>query len=66
MIGLTCKADEFAAKMLTLIAGIRSRGIVTLAGIVEELTRQKWPTAWSMTAVSNRRVAKAQKQPRDR
>ena len=37
---------------------IRARGITTLAGIADELTRQKWPTArgaesWSMMAVSN-------------
>jgi DNA invertase Pin-like site-specific DNA recombinase len=51
-------ADEFAARMLPVITAIKARGIVTLAGIAEELTRQKWPTArgadaWSMMAVSN-------------
>jgi DNA invertase Pin-like site-specific DNA recombinase len=51
------KADEFAAKMLPVIHAIRSRGITTLQGIANELTRQKWPTArgadaWSMMAVS--------------
>ena len=51
-------ADEFAAKMLPIIDAIRGRGITTLAGIADELTRQKWPTArgaesWSMMAVSN-------------
>jgi hypothetical protein len=30
MIGLMCKADEFAAKMLTVIAGIRSEGLSRL------------------------------------
>jgi DNA invertase Pin-like site-specific DNA recombinase len=52
------KADEFATKMLPIIDAIRARGITTLAGIADELTRQKWPTArgaesWSMMAVSN-------------
>jgi DNA invertase Pin-like site-specific DNA recombinase len=51
-------ADAFAAKMLPAIDAIRARGIITLAGIADELTRQKWPTArgaevWSMMAVSN-------------
>lgn len=51
-------ADEFAAKMLPVIDAIRARGIATLAGIAEELTRQRWPTAqgvdsWSMMSVSN-------------
>jgi hypothetical protein len=52
------KADEFAAKMVPIIDAIRARGITTLAGIADGLTRQKWPTArsaesWSMMAVSN-------------
>ena len=52
------KADEFATKMLPIIDAIRARGITTLAGIADELTRQKGPTArgvegWSMMAASN-------------
>ena len=45
-------------QMLPIFGAIRARGITTLAGIADELTRQKWPTArgaesWSMMAVSN-------------
>jgi DNA invertase Pin-like site-specific DNA recombinase len=51
------QADEFAAKMLPVIDGIRARGIVTLTGIAEELTRQNWSTArgraWDAKTVSN-------------
>jgi DNA invertase Pin-like site-specific DNA recombinase len=51
-------ADEFAAKMLPVIDAIRARGVTTLQGIADELTRQRWPTArgadaWSMVAVSS-------------
>jgi DNA invertase Pin-like site-specific DNA recombinase len=51
-------ADEFAAKMLPTIEAIRARGVATLQGIADELTRQKWPTArggetWTSMAVSN-------------
>jgi DNA invertase Pin-like site-specific DNA recombinase len=51
------KADEFATKMRPIVDAIRARGIVTLQGIADELTRQKWPTArgsdaWSMVAVA--------------
>ena len=51
------KADEFAAKMPPIINAMRARGVTTLAGIAEEFTRPKWPTApsaesWSMTVVS--------------
>jgi DNA invertase Pin-like site-specific DNA recombinase len=39
------KADDFAAKMLPIIADVRARGMVTLQAIANELTRLKWPTA---------------------
>jgi hypothetical protein len=44
--------------MLPIIDAIRARGITTLAGIADELTRQKGATArgvegWSMMAASN-------------
>jgi hypothetical protein len=57
------QADEFAGKMLPIIADIQNRGVVKLAEIASELTRQKWKTAsgaetWSMMAVS--RILKRQ------
>jgi len=44
--------------MLPTIEAIRARGITTLTGIAEELTRQKWAAArggdiWTPMAVSN-------------
>jgi DNA invertase Pin-like site-specific DNA recombinase len=40
----TAKADEFAAKMRPMIEAIRGRGVTTLQGIADELTRQRWTT----------------------
>jgi DNA invertase Pin-like site-specific DNA recombinase len=50
------KADEFAVKMLPIIADVRARGMVTLQAIADELTRLRWPTArgadaWSPMSV---------------
>jgi DNA invertase Pin-like site-specific DNA recombinase len=64
-------ADQFAAKMLPVIDAIRARGITTLAGIAEELNRQRWPTSrggdhWSMSVVSSilkRRILSPETRP---
>jgi DNA invertase Pin-like site-specific DNA recombinase len=51
-------ADDFATRMLPVIDAIRERGITTLQGIADELTRQKWPTSrggdhWAISVVSS-------------